>query len=278
LLGRDRKVVEDLIGDAHQASLARERARTTVYFTDQYGNWVRTASRAARPLSSVVLPEKQAQGLLRDCQTFMDKEAWYASHGIPYRRGYLLYGTPGTGKTSLVTALAGSLGLSIYVINLSSRVLTDEMLCELMANAAAKCILLLEDVDAAFSHREGSTSLQGSVTFSGLLNAIDGVAAQEGRLLFLTTNHVDKLDPALVRPGRIDVRIRFEFATKDQIETFVKCFYLEEHCSPESFISVTDLIEAIPEDRVTIAQLQGFLMQYRMEPHDALNNVKLLLG
>jgi chaperone BCS1 len=86
-------------------------------------------------------------------------------------------------------------------------------------SAASRSILLLEDVDAAFVGRSAAdgTASSSRITFSGLLNAIDGVAAQEGRVLFMTTNHVEKLSEALVRPGRVDVRLEFKLADRQQV-------------------------------------------------------------
>ena len=86
--------------------------------------------------------------------------------------------------------------------------------------------MLLEDVDAVFTGRATTDSRQGTgVTFSGLLNAVDGVASQEGRLLFLTTNHIERLDPALIRPGRCDVHVKFDYATHDQIQRMFTAFF-----------------------------------------------------
>lgn len=78
------------------------------------------------------------------------------SAGIPYRRGYLLYGPPGSGKSSFIQALAGSLDYNICVLNLSERGLTDDKLNHLLANAPERSIMLLEDIDAAFSQRQQS--------------------------------------------------------------------------------------------------------------------------
>jgi len=213
----------------------------------------------------------------------MGASAWYYDRGIPYRRGYLLYGPPGCGKTSFLMALAGELHLTICIVNLSSKGLTDDGLLRLLSGAPKHAIILLEDVDAAFGSRvepvlqpasqeaaaagappaesegksgqpnvgadAGSTSSSGvghpvgnrrlarpggqggrggggmtpgsssdgnsgGITFSGLLNALDGVAAQEGKVLVMTTNHVERLDPALVRPGRIDIRCYFGLASR----------------------------------------------------------------
>ncbi|KAI9015981.1 hypothetical protein DFJ74DRAFT_757833 [Hyaloraphidium curvatum] len=229
LLGRSRAPLISLIQSAARAYIAKEKGRTVVFAADGYGNWRRTRSRPVRPLESVVMERGVKVEILRDVVEFLGSENWYGNRGIPYRRGYLFYGPPGTGKTSFVSALAGALRLNIYVLSLSNRGLTDDNLIELMSMTPARCVLLLEDVDAAFVSREldGSATgkAAGSLTFSGLLNAIDGVAAQEGRILCMTTNHIERLDPALIRPGRIDVQVLFDRASQWQAAELFRKFY-----------------------------------------------------
>lgn len=205
--------------------------------------------------------EGQGSELLADCSRFLGAEPWYAARGIPYRRGYLLHGPPGTGKTSLVAALAGELQLPIYVVSLSSARLTDDSFAEALAGAARRCVLLLEDADAAFAGRQAvAGAAGGGLTFSGLLNGIDGVAAQEGRLLFLTTNHVDRLDEALLRPGRVDVRVPFERCGGEQLRRYLRHFYGEG-----SDAAAEELCGCVPPGSLSVAQLQGALM---LAPHD----------
>jgi chaperone BCS1 len=148
--------------------------------------------------------------------------------GIPYRRGYLLYGLPGSGKSSFIQALAGELDFGIALVNLSERGVTDDRLASLMTSLPARTLLLLEDADAAFTNRRQAESdgYSGStVTFSGLLNALDGVAAGEERIAFLTTNHIERLDPALIRPGRVDMTVRIGEATRYQAAEMWDRFY-----------------------------------------------------
>lgn len=127
-----------------------------------------------------------------------------------------------TGKTSFITALAGRLGYNICILNLAERGLTDDRLALALSVVPPQSIVLLEDIDAAFPKRdeEFNKSMQHSssdITFSGLLNTIDGVASSEERLLFMTTNHLDRLDPALIRPGRVDVIQHVGNATSFQV-------------------------------------------------------------
>jgi len=110
---------------------------------------------------------------------------------------------PLTGKTSLIFAVASHFERSICVLNLSSKALNDDNLVSLLVQAPANSILVFEDVDSAFNLETKNTEegSEGRVTFSGLLQALDGLQAQEGHIVFLTSNHPDRLSPALLRPG-----------------------------------------------------------------------------
>ncbi len=169
--------------------------------TARYESWEATSWQPRRPLESLVLTDRALEDLLDDLRTFYGSRSWYVQRGIPYRRGYLLHGPPGNGKTTLVLAAAGELNLSVAVLSLSNRLLSDKALRGLVDALPPATLLLIEDVDCVFK-TERMTTEQTGVTLSGLLNALDGVSSREGRVLFLTTNHPERLDPALVRPGR----------------------------------------------------------------------------
>ncbi|KAH8111597.1 P-loop containing nucleoside triphosphate hydrolase protein, partial [Phellopilus nigrolimitatus] len=254
--------------------------------------------------------------------------------GVPHRRGYLLYGEPGTGKSTTIHALAGELGLRIYYIQLASKGMDDSTLVELIASTPSRCIILLEDIDCAFlsreddddddddespKAREGLTpgrvlpkaledQPRSEVTLSGLLNVLDSVASEEGRITFATTNHIEKLDPALIRPGRIDVKIKYELATHDQIsQTFLRFFERRggvrmpvaparsstqdpTHSDtvagngPNGDVEAPELVEAdihtlcekfadlIPEGVFSLAQVQGYLLTKKFDPRGAVIN------
>lgn len=177
-----------------------------VFAPDGYGDWDLTHRVRKRPLSTVVTANGATEKLLADARRFLENEDFYLRCGLPWRRGYLLHGPPGTGKTSLIRAVASELDLELAILHLTNGHLDDAGLVALLGNAPENAALVLEDVDALFVGREG-TGASARISFSGLLNAIDGPASQEGRMLFMTTNHPDRLDPALVRPGRVDMKL-----------------------------------------------------------------------
>jgi len=219
LLWPHRHVLGELFTEAHALAHRFHEGKTLVY-TAKRMQWEPLGKpRLKRPLGSVILDRGVKERIVGDVKEFLAARQWYTDRGVPYRRGYLLYGPPGTGKTSFIQALAGELDYSVAMINLSEKGITDDLFAHLLTNLPERCILLLEDIDAAFSNRRqrDADGYNGAtVTFSGLLNALDGLAAGEDRIAFLTTNHIDRLDPALVRPGRVDVMERIGEATRFQ--------------------------------------------------------------
>ncbi|KAI4255886.1 MAG: hypothetical protein LQ352_002339 [Teloschistes flavicans] len=226
-----RHLFRDLFMEAHQLAQKSVEGKTIVYAA-RTSTWERFGEpRRKRPLESVILDEGIKERIVADVKDFLHSENWYYDRGIPYRRGYLLHGPPGSGKSSFIQALAGELNYNIAILNLSERGLTDDRLNYLLTIVPKRTLVLLEDVDAAFSNRRAQSEADGyrgaNVTFSGLLNALDGVASAEERVLFLTTNHVDRLDSALIRPGRVDMAVRLGEATRYQAAQLWDRFYAE---------------------------------------------------
>jgi chaperone BCS1 len=271
-LKRHSGLVFDLL--VKQAMDLQRQARSQG-FTVIYRNWGPDwrpfgHPRIRRPLGSVVLDTGISEKVLKDVQEFLKPEtqSWYLDRGIPYRRGYLLHGSPGSGKSSFVAAIAGELGLDICVLNLNEPGLTDDRLQHAMVNLPQESLLLLEDVDAAFVRREQAERFGTSVTFSGLLNALDGVVAGEQRLVFMTTNHLEFLDPALVRPGRVDLSVHLGNASADQARRLFMRFFPEA----ESGLSEEFAKRALSVDR-SMAELQGYLLLHKHNPHEAISNL-----
>lgn len=367
--------------------------------------WQLITSRPVRPMRTVVLDAQQKHEVLADINEYLHPStpAWYASRGIPLRRGYLFHGPPGTGKTSFSFALAGVFGIDIYVISLQDVNVTEEDLAALFAKLPRRCIVLLEDIDSAGLKRsedstdttkgkknkekaektkeadaekdgqkdkddtkltngetkneeedhskknkkknkdkkskrksssdsdsEDSSSSSSSssdessgkkskkgrkmrkkrletgngrrgpnvttfsmetISLSGLLNAIDGVASHEGRVLIMTTNKPESLDEALVRPGRVDLQVGFTNASRVQaVDLFVRMYEarapkdlplgLKQRDKEENGgMTSSDLKniaqkfgEMVPEGALSPAEIQGFLLKRKKSPQRALDD------
>lgn len=261
--GRNPWLLKELLLEARTQFTQRDEHKTLIYRgTIPAGStspaWQRCLARASRPFSTVILNEKVKQDLIDDVQDYLNPATrrWYSNRGIPYRRGYLLYGPPGTGKSSLSLALAGFFKMRIYIVSLSSVTSNEENLSTLFAELPRRCVVLLEDIDTAgLTHtREddkatdssnddkdddmvpgqitkgtgptnNTNNNNGRLSLSGLLNILDGVASQEGRVLIMTTNHVDKLDKALIRPGRVDMIVKFDLADTEMISSIFRAIF-----------------------------------------------------
>ncbi|KAG8231074.1 hypothetical protein J437_LFUL010700 [Ladona fulva] len=229
--GRNKQMYFDILEEARKMAMIQQEGKTIMY-TAMGAEWRPFGHpRKRRPIESVVLDEGVGERILSDVREFIENPSWYSNRGIPYRRGYLLYGPPGCGKSSFINALAGELGFGICVLNLSERGLSDDRLAHLLSVAPLPSVILLEDIDAAFTSRVESTQTKAAyeglnrVTFSGLLNCLDGVASTEARILFMTTNYLERLDPALIRPGRVDVKEYIGQCSKYQLERMYLRFY-----------------------------------------------------
>ncbi|CAF3626178.1 unnamed protein product [Fusarium graminearum] len=260
--GRNPRIIKELLLDAQEQYIKKDEQQTVIYRGSLGSNggdptWQRCLSRASRPISTVILDEKTKSELIEDVTDYLNPNTrrWYSNRGIPYRRGYLLYGPPGTGKSSLSLALAGFFRMRIYMVSLSSILATEENLASLFAELPRRCVVLLEDIDSAgLTHtreeKKGDNSTEidtvvpvpaapaqpgappttapmppGRLSLSGLLNILDGVASQEGRILIMTTNHLEKLDKALIRPGRVDKIVQFGLADDEMSASIFRAIY-----------------------------------------------------
>ena len=262
IFSRNKDLARQLIEECRDRAIPKDGKLDILVAS--YGYWSVGTRIKSRPLDSVILDGNQAQELLADVQEFLASADWYQRVGVPYRRGYLLYGPPGNGKSSVVKALAGELSMSIYLLMLSDPDMNDNRINDLLAKVPDKNILLLEDIDCAFARRKRANGKEGGLTFSGLLNAIDGVASPEGRIVVMTTNHLDRLDPALIRPGRADVKLSFGNATADQARRLFERFF------PEQIALAWDFAGRIEDRKFSMATLQDYLMLHRRSPAEAV--------
>lgn len=288
--GNNKNIYYEMLNEAREMALKYTEGKTIMY-TAMGADWRPFGQpRKQRPLSSVVLRENVAEKIVADCREFINNPKWYTDRGIPYRRGYLLHGPPGCGKSSFITALAGKIEFGICLLNLSERGFSDDRLNHLLNNAPERSIILLEDIDAAFASREESAASRATydglnhVTFSGLLNCLDGVASTEARIVFMTTNYLERLDPALIRPGRVDFKEYVGYCDRYQLEEMFKRFYSIKTTTNQPkaentyHVQFADRVLATGKD-VSAAQVQGYFMMHKLSHEsDVIANVEQLWG
>jgi len=264
-----------------------ERTSTSRSFNQ---SWV-SSERPTRALETVILPSLTRDRIEEDVKEFLETEQWYVDRGLPWKRGYLLHGVPGTGKTSLVYALAGRFKLPLYCVRLNDPFLDDEGLFRLFQSTEKRSIILLEDVDAPGSNpvflkraatdraENNRSERTNSLTVSSTLSLLDGVYSCEGRLIFLTCRDKNALNQTIIRPGRFDFVLRFDLPKAEQIETYFSYFYSTDGGGDEKSLSRMAIEFAklsTSDDRApsSMADIQGVLLSHKKSPRDALNAMR----
>jgi len=290
-LGQDKEIFNEMLQNAKNLELSKHDGKTVIY-EPRTSDWEPFGEpRRRREFESVILDNDIAERILSDVKEFLASREWYSMRGVPYRRGYLLHGPPGCGKTSYIMALAGKLEYDICQMNLSNSALSDERLSYLLNVAPPKSIVLLEDIDAAFLSREDldthASAYQGlgRVTLSGILNVLDGVASSEERILFMTTNYPERLDPALTRPGRVDMKFYIGYASEVQLSRAFERFYPLTDGSPtgKDFVRAIEVAKkrlkiSRKKIELSMADIQSYFLLHKDKPHEAINKVEALVA
>ncbi len=268
-LGRDRAFLQRFVEEVVASHRKRSGNSSCLYLYTDY--WAQVEAYAPRLLESVILKPGERDRLVADIERWRGARERYRRLGIPYHRGYLFYGPPGTGKTSLVSGLAAQFGMSIYALNLSE--LNDRTLKAAVNEVPENSLILFEDIDCMRTGQDRSVKAgkeedRQGVTLGGLLNVVDGFHAPENVLFVMTTNHVEVLDPALLRPGRIDYRLLLGKAEESQKVELYRRFFPGAH-------EAEARVFAGQNETYTMAEFQGLLLAREQEssPEEAVTAI-----
>lgn len=249
-----------------------DNEETFTIFSNEEAYWERISTRERRDLKSIYLPKKQKKSIDNDLSNFLDQKTKlrYSRAGIPYKRVYLLEGIPGAGKTSLITALASKHEHDVAILSLDPK-MTDMKLCQAIKNLPKKCFLVIEDIDGLFVERKSGDNNKNCITIAGLLNSLDGIMTKQGLIAFITTNFKSNLDSALIRPGRVDYIMKFEYIKITQVKEMYKVF-MEQEFDEEKMTKFVDEFKGLGVE-IPPSLLQQYLFQYLDNPDEALENI-----
>ena len=269
-VGRTQVFLRQFVDDVVRSHNKRRGVQSWLYTYND--GWDYSRNYTPRLLESVVLQSGDKERLVEDIARFRSSKQRYSRLGVPYHRGYLFYGPPGTGKTSLVSAVAAHFALSVYCLNLTE--FNDRSLMAAVNEVPRDSVLLFEDIDcmkggqkrepANGADKPGDKrekeSANNGVTLSGLLNVLDGFFAPTGVLFMMTTNHMEALDPALLRPGRIDYKLYLGKASDTQkVDLYLRFFPDASEAEAQEFVRTCSHSE-------TMAEFQGLLLGLAEDP------------
>ncbi|XP_010936769.1 AAA-ATPase At3g50940 [Elaeis guineensis] len=203
-----------------QAKAIKEQSKTLKLYTNEDDMWTPVNLQHPATFETLAMDDEQKKEVMDDLTRFVKRKEFYRRTGKAWKRGYLLHGPPGTGKSSLIAAMANFLRFDVYDLEMTE-VRSNSALRSLLVGTANRSILVVEDIDCSLDlqNRDGEKKVVKEtknsddeiekVTLSGLLNFVDGLwsSCGEERIIVFTTNYKDRLDPALLRPGRMDVHV-----------------------------------------------------------------------
>jgi len=194
--------------------------------------WQQIGTRLHRELDTIYINDEMKDKLVNQLKKFYDSNELYDRYGVTWKRVHLFHGIPGTGKTSMVMALA-----SIYGKNIAKLTLTPEVNSQhveaLFQRVPENTFLLLEDVDSLFADRDAKSGID----FSTLLNCMDGLTTKRGLVVFMTTNHIEKLDSAFIRPGRVDMCMKFSTPDTHELKSALMTLAAEFENEHDEFLA-----------------------------------------
>lgn len=255
LIADSKEIIESFIFDAKKYS-EPEKNNEIICRIWKNTYWSVMSKLPKRDINTLFLDGNKKEEIIEDINNFKNTKDDYINFGIPYKRNFMLEGQPGTGKTSLITTIASDLDLDIAIINFGPK-LDDVNFISAISNLPDKSILILEDIDVLFNERRKAEGNNSFVSFSCILNVLDGMSRKEGLITFMTTNYLENLDSALIRPGRIDYKLNFDYATKNQIYNMYKYFLEDQIENFEKFY------KKINKYKIVTSALQKFLFENR---------------
>ncbi|KQK04606.1 AAA-ATPase At3g50940 [Brachypodium distachyon] len=261
-----------------------EEKSLNIYMNEYSDEWSPIDLQHPSTFATLAMDQKQKQSIMDDLNRFIKRKDYYRRIGKAWKRGYLLYGPPGTGKSSLIAAMANHLRFDIYDLELTG-VESNSDLRRLLVGMTNRSILVVEDIDCTIElkQREDEEQAKSSstekkaedkVTLSGLLNFVDGLWSTSGeeRIIIFTTNYKERLDPALLRPGRMDMHIHMGYCTREAFRILANNYH-----SIDYHVTYPEIEGLIEEVTVTPAEVAEVLM--RNDDTDvALSDLVVLLN
>jgi chaperone BCS1 len=249
-----------------------DESQLHIYIMNKYGDWIRYNKIPSRTLKTVYFDEKIKYKVRDDLKSFLTQEKEYQEFGIPFKKNYLITGIPGSGKTSMIKALCKEIGYNLCIFSINHDVDNTTAIIA-FRDMPPKSILLIEDIDCLFEKRTG-TEENKHFTFSNLINLLDGVLSKQGLITFITTNHPESMDHALLRQGRVDLIIHMNYPRRVDIKNLFRDIMKKSYTTLDEIDTEFDSFYSfIQTKKITMAAIVGFLFRFRKDWKDNIDDL-----
>jgi hypothetical protein len=258
------KVVTDMYATIQDQTSKRKSDDLVIRVCDKYGEWNKYSTIPARKLNTIYVPDDVIARIKTDMSAFLAAKPEYEMYGIPYKKTYLLTGVPGSGKTSLVKALCNEFGLNLNILAINADMDNSSVTQAFRFTKTENTALLIEDIDCLFDGRSSKGKENSQFTFSNLINLLDGVMYKVGLITFITTNHPEMMDKALLRQGRIDTVVEMNYPRKREVRSMMMDMLKTRISCEDTRSAEFDKFYALIEKRkITMAALVLFVFRHR---------------
>jgi len=266
-LGRSHYFVEQMFKRLEHLETGEDQLSIYKWITDGF---VKIHGQTRRDLNTIFLDNRVKNKVVRFIENFKDNEDFYVQNGLNYQTGIILHGPPGCGKTSLIRGLASHFNRHLYLLGVGDLRLIEKAVSSIPKDA----ILVIEDIDtsrATVARPSGSVEtgeIEEIESFLGgnlsdILNALDGITSIHGRILIATTNHFEKLDTALIRPGRFDLHVEIGYADEGVVQQFFDNYYPGVKLPPRWQV----------KDEIPPCEVQNLILQNLSDPDVVLREL-----
>lgn len=307
----DDTFLENFIKVCIDQYMSKQKVCKRFVYQNMNGQWEKIAEQSERMADTIVLKDHDKETLIEELEHFLHNKEWYINHGFLYSIGILLYGSPGTGKTSLIRYISSVSKRNTHYLRLSQIHTEQEFNILLKSVNLAETVLVMEDIDCAgtmvhnrekvynqlqeIENNEADMNerrpikiiidnsrdtnrdllkMNDRVTLDVLLNILDGTLTTPGQIIVMTTNHKDILDNALIRPGRIDINLELVNCNHDMINRLCKTFYKKDKLSDE----INEMITIIPEYSYSPAHIMNIFRKNKSDITQGIKDIHQLVS
>lgn len=252
-LSRNKKILEDMIAEFQYKKNSEELS--SYEWEANSKQWEILSVLPKRNIKSVILKKDIKEKLISDIDFFLTNREWYESRGLNYKTSIILEGPPGTGKTSTIKALASYFDKEVYIINLN--MMNDSSFPKALSSVKKGSFVVIEDFDSVDTthsrteQKEKTSNEDNTLSLTTILNTLDGIVALDGIVIFLTTNHITKIDEALIRKGRIDNIFKIGYLGNTEIKEQTNVYFPEEN------------IELVTASNIPGCDVQSYFLESR---------------